>query len=101
MSAVNTRFLYNPELFNSAAKRLRTNIIIYWQNDSINNHNRIVSDINAMVRHATFRGVDETDARNTFDHFTVDLEKLGYKGSIEMEFRDFRQYLDEEGNPYE
>ena len=101
MSTVNASSLFHPELFNAAAKRLRTNMIIYWRHDSINNHNRIVSDINAMVRHATFYGTDETAARNTFDRITIDLERLGYKGCIEMEFKDFRQYLDEEGNPYE
>lgn len=102
MSSVEETFnLFNPMLFASASLRLERCLKEVWRHDTQDNHNQVVGAINTMIRHATEEGKDETDAHNKFDRIVLDLEKRGYTNISELEFKEFREYLDKDGNPYE
>ena len=93
--------LYNRNAFFDAAQHLEECLKEVWRCHSNENHNKVVGAINRMVRHATEDGRDETAARNQFDYLVLDLERRGYTNIADLEYKDFREYLDKDFNPYD
>ena len=93
--------LYNRNAFFDAAQHLEECLKEVWCNHTNDNHNKVVGAINRMNRHATDDGRDETAAYIRFTEIVLDLERRGYKFIADLEFKDFREYLDKDFEPYD
>ena len=93
--------IYNPALFAAASQHLKDCLKEVWRDHTQENHNKVVGAINRMNRHATDDGRDETAASIQFSVIVLDLERRGYTNIADLEYRDFREYLDKDFNPYE
>ena len=93
--------IYNTTGFALASKHLEECLKEVWRDHSNDNHNKVVGAINRMVRYADEDARDETGARIQFDHTVDELEKQGYTNIADLEYRDFREYLDKDFNPYD
>ena len=102
MTSFEKRFhLRNPKLFIDASLHLERCLKEVWHQHSQENHNKVVGAINRMVYYATDDGKDETAASVKFSEIVLDLEMQGYPYIADLKFKDFRKYLDKDGNPYE
>ena len=93
--------LYHRESFFDAAQYLEECLKEVWRKHSQENHNKVVGAINRMNRHATDDGRDETAASIQFSVIVLDLERRGYTNIADLEYKDFREYLDKDFNPYD
>ena len=87
--------------FFKASQHLEECLKEVWRCHSNENHNQVVGAINRMIRHATDDGRDETAAGIQFRVIVDDLERRGYTNIADLEYKDFREYLDKDFNPYD
>ena len=91
----------NRNSFFAAALELEQCLKDVWRDHTQENHNKVVGAINRMNRHATDDGRDEMAASIQFRVIVDDLERRGYTNIADLEYKDFREYLNKDFNPYD